>query len=408
MKLFKICSILALAFLTLSVQFTSSCNGSLRSPQSFELDSPFSSLLPGAAVTPSEGEPISSLDVMTYNVFLRPGPISWGDANDCRATAIGKELAKRADELDIVALNESFSGDAVELLAETVGNRFPYRVLRRPRAKMLRVNGGISLLSRFPIRDVFTETFDTCSFDDCLASKGFIHAVIEISKSLRVNVIASHLDAGSSAEDRIARQQQIRKIRRYMDEHEVGRDWPTLLMGDLNVDGIRGSLGALADAQGNHSEYRTFLTALSKPCRECRDGRCSNLCGQRPADVVTADYGPWAFEAEQTADVNSLNCVGQSVAPCKSPNSRDHWEKRKRLDYIISFDQPRTSGVELEVRDTSHVPFRDDACGTEYLSDHKAVRASFDIRRPALVERDDPYTPAPSDESFDGVAEAGD
>lgn len=399
MKLFKAVTILALAVLTLSVQFTSSCHGTLRNAESLKLDSPFSSLLPASTNREPNAEPVTSLDVMTYNVFLRPGPVSWGDANDCRATAIGKELARRAGDLDIVVLNESFSGDAVDNLAETVGQRYPYRVLRRPRAEPLRINGGVSLLSRYPIRDVFTETFETCAFDDCLASKGFLHAVIEVSESLRVNVLASHLDAGSSKADRRARHQQVENIRRYMDDHEVGRDWPTLLMGDLNVDGIRGPLGALTDDQRARPEYRRLLSTLSKPCRQCADGRCSNLCGQRPADVVTTASGPWTFEAEQTRKVNSINCLGQSIGNCSgSPNRRKNWKKRKRLDYILSFEQPRTSGVQLDVRDAAHLPFRDEnqTCDTEYLSDHQAVRASFDIKRPALVENS-PADPSDSD-----------
>ncbi|MFB6350233.1 MAG: sphingomyelin phosphodiesterase [Bradymonadaceae bacterium] len=410
MKLFKVVTILALAALTLSVQFTSSCNGVLHQQQSFQLDTPFSSVLPASTSgRPTDTDrPVTSLDVMTYNVFMRPGPVSWGDANDCRATAIGKELAQRADKLDIVALNESFSKDAVDNLVETVGQRFPYRVLRRPEAKPLRVNGGVSLLSRFPIRDVYTQTYDACAFDDCLASKGFLHAVIEISDSLRVNVLASHLESGSSNADRRARHQQIQTIRDYMDKHKVGRDWPTLLMGDLNVDGIKGPIGALTDGTDARSEYRTMLSTLSKPCSQCADAGCSSLCGQKPADVVSASDGPWSFNADQTAPVNSLNCVDQSVAPCSSPNARPNWKKRERLDYILSFDQPRSSGVQLDVRDASHVPFRKDVCGGEYLSDHQAVEASFDINRPALVDDSPDDAPVSEDPTVADASESDD
>ncbi len=394
MKLFKALSLIALAALTLSVQFTSSCNGVLSEPGSIDLDRPYS-FLTGRNHPPDSEQPLESLKVLTYNTFLRPAPISWGDANQCRATEIGQELAKRADELDLVVLNESFAKDAVQQLADTVGKRFPYRVLRRPRADVLRTSGGLSLLSRHPIRTVYTDTFEMCAYDDCLSTKGFLHAVVELSETLRVNVLATHLDAGDSTQDRTARENQVATIRDYMDRRGVGKKWPTLLMGDMNVDGLR--------EPEDNAEYRSTLAHLSKqPCRGIGgEGNASRLCGQKAGDVVTSSYEDWSFDAEDTEPVNSMNCVGRSLAPCDSPNEASNWKERRRLDYIFNFTTPtNASGIELRARSAEHLPFRDSACGTEYLSDHQAVRAEFDIRRPPLVDRDE------AEEPTDRVADA--
>lgn len=400
MKLFKVLSLLALAALTMSVQFTSSCNGTLTGSQDIDIERPYQLLTGNADNDDAEG-PLSSLGVLTYNTFLRPAPVSWGDANKCRAAQIGQELAKRAGELDLVVLNESFAEEAVDRLVDTVGDRFPYRVLRRPRADVLRTSGGVSLLSRHPIRQAYTKRFDTCAFDDCLSTKGFLHAVVELSETLRVNVLATHLDAGDSTPDKTARKQQIETIRNYMDRRGVGQEWPTLLMGDLNFNGLE-SPEELDDAD---SEYRTALTRLSKTCRGCTGADCPALCGQQPADIVPAHYRDSSPSTSRSTAFNSMNCVGRSLSPCRSPNEQSNRKLRKRLDYILSFSAPtNTSGVELQPREARHMSFRNSSCDTEYLSDHKAVRADFDIARPRLVDESDSV----DDDSARGVADASD
>ena len=68
--------------------------------------------------------------VLTYNVFMRPEPVSYGDKTACRAQRIGRWLAR--GDVDIVALTETFRREDVETLTAKAGSRFPHQVVSKP------------------------------------------------------------------------------------------------------------------------------------------------------------------------------------------------------------------------------------------------------------------------------------
>ena len=97
-----------------------------------------------AATAPDE------LSLLTYNVFLRPEPVSYGDKTSCRAERIGRWLSD--GDADIVALTETFHRNDTASLTDHAIGRFPFQVLRQPTGTgILGVSGGLSILSRWPI-----------------------------------------------------------------------------------------------------------------------------------------------------------------------------------------------------------------------------------------------------------------
>lgn len=266
-----------------------------------------------------------TLQVMTYNVFLRPEPVSFGDETRCRARRIGSWLAD--SELDFVALTETFQPDDVRTLSSLSKNRFPHQVLRQPQGGALGISGGLSLLSRWPIESTRTIRYDECSgtFSDCVAAKGALHAVVRVSQNERVNVVATHLDAGGSASDRTARAAQIEQLRTFLDEvdQELG---PTIVLGDFNIDALNGD-----------GEYEEMMLALA--------------------------LAPSKVDAPST-----LNC--STSIWCHEPVPDE------QLDYVFT----RTAEKRLQREVTYHHPMEDAACGARYLSDHRAVLAGFTTR----------------------------
>jgi len=387
MNYVELLPILAVAAVAISPPLSTSCDGG---------DVGSERVTVGAAVPSisSDGEePAASslpeqLRVLSYNVFMRPIPLGWGDGSSCRAQEIGEKLADRAASLDVVVLNEAFESQAVDRLADSLGDALPYRALQLPNREFLSTNGGLSILSRHPIRELYTETFDSCSsWGDCFAEKGFLHAVVEVSSSIRVNVLATHLDAGDGSESPATRAGQLGTIREYLDSHEVGGDWPTLLVGDLNINGIRGLVDYLGPEQPERSEYQRLLSTLAGSCSDCTGMQCTDQrCDDRPVDALHAEAGPWAFTREQSDVLHTMNCREDSIEPCRGYDRPGNWRDRKRLDYILKLRTGDSSLARAELTDADHLAFRDDSCGTTYLSDHKAVRANFDIR-PASVAR---------------------
>lgn len=320
------------------------------------------------------------LDVLSYNVFLRPPPVGWGDATRCRAREIGRRLAARADEYDLVVLNETFAQEAMRSMMETLGEAFPHRILRKPDASALATNGGVSVLSRHPLDAVHTEPFETCAgtMSDCRSTKGFVHAEVDVSPMADVDLLATHLDAGSRTGDHRARIGQLQTIRNYIDSLASHRRSPLLLLGDLNIDGLRRTVAPRARAGARTSEYESMMATLSPACDDCSGRRCGPECSQGPTDAVASLLGALPMTRRETRKLNSLNCSGQSLFPCESPNRGTHWRDRQRLDYVMVFDRP-DADPSARVVSAEHEAFDGERCDTPYLSDHKAVASEVQL-----------------------------
>lgn len=381
MKYFELVPVLALAAIAISPPFSTSCDGENLAVDRSSLEGSPPAVSVDDDARAANGLP-EQLRVLSYNVFMRPDPIGWGDSGFCRAEKIGETLADRAKSLDFVVLNETFESQAVDRLADALGEAFPYRAFQLPDRNFLSTNGGLSILSRYPIRELYTETFDSCiSWGDCFAEKGFLHAVVEVTSSVRVNILATHLESGAVSGSSETRNGQLAAIREYLESRDVGEDWPTLLMGDLNINGIRGLVDFVGPEQPERSEYQQMLSTLSGSCSGCAgDGCIERSCEERPVDAMRTEHGPWAFTRDQSESLHTMNCREQSLEPCRSYNAPGAWRDRERLDYILKLRTGRPSRARAEFTDAEHLAFRDDSCGTSYLSDHKAVRADVALR----------------------------
>lgn len=267
-----------------------------------------------AAVAPVE------LRLLTYNVFLRPRPVSFGDDTACRAARIGKLLA--GGDADVVALTETFRAADVLTLSATAGSRFPYQALSQPPGTgVLEIPGGLSILSRWPIESTRAITYSACHgpVSDCVAAKGALWAVIRTSRSTRLNVVATHLDAGSWDGDRHARGKQLAELRSLIDQIDPATG-PVVVMGDFNIDSL-----------GDDTEYSELLTSLN---------------------------------------VKGYEVTPSSTLNCKMTTDCDEPAEPKRLDYIFASGHLRRLATE-------HLTFEDSACDARYLSDHRAVRTTF-------------------------------
>lgn len=322
------------------------------------------------------------LRVMSYNAFLRPAPVSWGDKSECRAERIAERLSDQPIPRDIIVFNETFDKEATHRLAELAEERFPFQALGLPEARGLRTNGGLSILSRYPIEKWSAKRFSRCSgeFNDCLATKGILWALVRVSRDLKVNIVATHMNSGRRDSARGARKHQLEEVREFLDtQHEVRR-WPTLLMGDLNINGLR--YEPRHEGSNELTEYAQAMARLGNSCATCETAACYATCDPFPVDAFKKYMGGWGFEPASTRQVNTHNCLAQVMEPCTSPNDDANWESRSRLDYVMHFGPPKLSpNLKVKVTNAASRPYRDDTCGTNFLSDHKAVEATIEFER---------------------------
>ena len=69
---------------------------------------------------------------------------------------------------------------------------------------------------------------------DCFAQKGFQLAILESAAGLRIYIVNTHLDAGQSELDRLARASQLDQIALALEADASSE--AVLIVGDLNLD----------------------------------------------------------------------------------------------------------------------------------------------------------------------------
>lgn len=127
------------------------------------------------------------------------------------------------------------------------------------------------------------------------------------------------------------------------------QSWPTFLLGDMNIDGMNLET----------SEYRSMIDHLKLRER-----------GPAHDAYVVANGSEWSKPDE--AERASTDICGLRLAPCILGG-------HARVDYILYWDHPDFEISPLA--STTHAFPDERRCGVDYLSDHKAVEASFRILR---------------------------
>jgi endonuclease/exonuclease/phosphatase family metal-dependent hydrolase len=199
-----------------------------------------------------------SLAVLAWNVQLLPEiPLVAGTqrAQAERVWRIGRALSN-GPAYDVVVVSEAFDDRWRDNLAQSVVGRYPYRTKVVGRDRGLDQDGGVMILSRWPIEQAAEAAFGgLCNGDDCRADKGVIYARIR-KAGRRYHVLGTHTQAAyQRPAEPVAvsvRASQFALIRRFVDQLRIPGTEPVVVAGDLNVNG----------ATRQESEYRDMLATL--------------------------------------------------------------------------------------------------------------------------------------------------
>ncbi len=175
------------------------------------------------------------LDVLTFNTALLPEPVSY--------TLPGVRVAMMAPHLkgyDVLVLQEAFVHGWREALIAQLADSYPYRGemvgSAGARGLALRQDGGILMLSRWPIVRSAAMTFDdVCSGTDCLADKGVAYVAIRKGE-LTYHVFGTHAQSSFGWNVSTVRAAQFELFAGFVEQQEIPTDEVVLLAGDFNVD----------------------------------------------------------------------------------------------------------------------------------------------------------------------------
>lgn len=182
------------------------------------------------------------LNVLVFNVYAAvPQPVRMLGQHT-RLQKMPAQLLKLAEEheVDVFVLNECIApcvqADLLEPLSKAGYRYCTSQISEKTVGTAHIVDGGIYILSKWPIMDQLQQTFRNFIGSDGLAAKGVSYASILKQKKL-FHIIGTHLQAWDTPEGiKVRVDKQGNEIREFISALEIPKEEPLILAGDLNID----------------------------------------------------------------------------------------------------------------------------------------------------------------------------
>jgi endonuclease/exonuclease/phosphatase family metal-dependent hydrolase len=176
-----------------------------------------------------------TFDVLSYNVYMLTPPTAYTDQEE-RAAILPSQIGG----YDAIILSEVFYNDARDsILLPGLLADYPYRtdVVDDPQSPE---DGGVMIVSKWPITASTSIVYDSCDGSDCLAAKGAMYARID-KNGVPYHLFGTHTQAWQTG--LIYRQAQLRQLRDFIDAINIPANEAVLVGGDLNVDKVLNNQG---------------------------------------------------------------------------------------------------------------------------------------------------------------------
>ncbi|TYZ67754.1 hypothetical protein PybrP1_012998 [[Pythium] brassicae (nom. inval.)] len=348
---------------------------------------------------------IERVAVLSMNIFARPEGIhsgKWfsnGDYKDLRVSL----LLRKMRDFDIVLLQEMFEVGVRQkrLVREARAMGFKYHcgsVWPSVTDRYL-IDGGLLILSRFPIVERGQHAYSQGSGSDGICAKGVLYARVQLSPDLgdSLHVFTTHTQAGDRLKEYAIRAAQLQEMQRFVARTvRDDREAPVLITGDFNLD-ARHNLA--------HDARRPAALPVSTACLESdvyqqlvRDFEAALGPGRRVLDLMkhhdTTRVGGAVHPITNGDGHSSLVHVADPYALDKDGKCIDYmfFSPGSRARRASAGDAPGSSLLRVVETRTSvdHcdvAPLVDGQLRLPitHLSDHYALRAEFELELAAPV-----------------------
>lgn len=187
----------------------------------------------------------NNLNVLAYNVWaLLPGIVS---------KSVSERLNLLKDKLngyDAIVFSELFDNSRRETFLAALKSEYPYQTRVVDRSGSIE-DGGVLIVSRWPIDNESQIVFNECDAEDCMSAKGVMYTKINKGGN-PYHIFGTHTQAWTKAENQATRLNQFQQMRDFIDSKNINSDEPVIIAGDLNVDKIN-----------YPQEYNTMLNVLN-------------------------------------------------------------------------------------------------------------------------------------------------
>ncbi|CEP15689.1 hypothetical protein [Parasitella parasitica] len=182
---------------------------------------------------------------LTLNIFMRPPLIknNWSDYKDDRLAYIEKYILP---DYDVITFQESFAfasrrKDRLITTARLMGYNYHIESPRKYPWN-IGVDGGLLMISRFPILKSNIIEYPRGQHSDWLSIKGALHALIELNSTRKMHLYTTHTQASYdlnniiNEDDTAVRLSQFSLLHNFVYDTSKDDGEPIMIVGDLNVD----------------------------------------------------------------------------------------------------------------------------------------------------------------------------
>lgn len=178
------------------------------------------------------------LDVLSYNVYMRPTTV-FKNGQKVRAGIIPHKITG----YDAVVLQEAFDDESRSRLLGMLRNVYPHKTKVIGHDAGTTQDGGILILSRWPILDAKERKFDyICEGIDCFSDKGIVYAKIS-KKGVPYHIFGTHFEANYHR----AKMQQARILGDFIRSRNIPANEAVVVAGDFNINSLDETTNGLND-----------------------------------------------------------------------------------------------------------------------------------------------------------------
>lgn len=171
----------------------------------------------------------TGLRILSYNVKMLPRYIIRTHHFPIRRARIIPSVILN-ENADVVVFQEAFDPKADRILRKKLKQKYPYYAGPVNRKPGFKINGGVMIFSKYPLKQLGQVQYSQCNDFDCWARKGAL--LVEITEGLHTYQIAgTHLNGGGSIELKTSQYSEMGQlVKRY-----ARQGVPQFLVGDYNT-----------------------------------------------------------------------------------------------------------------------------------------------------------------------------
>ncbi len=191
----------------------------------------------------------NTFSVLSYNTYMRPTSL-FVNGQSARQKLMMPQL--RGQGYDAILFSEMFDDDIRNRTIADLASEFPYKTKVVGRDAGVNQDGGVIIMSRWPITAWAEKTFGSVSSgSDSMADKGIMYACIN-KQGRKYHLFGTHTQADKGSADVSTRKKQLQMLKAFVDSRNIPATEPVILGGDLNVD-----------MTGSPAEYNSMLSILN-------------------------------------------------------------------------------------------------------------------------------------------------